>query len=171
MNTTNSVSNKKLHYVSITGKVFRDDGRVLIVKRSETEKNYPGRWILPGGKLSADDYISLQPNSDGLWYNVIEKGLKRELKEETDLEVENVEYLVDMAFVRGDGIPTLIVACTCDRVAGEVRLPPELTDHAWVSLEEARGFSLIDGVYEELELAFKKRGNEMMRKAADSNWF
>lgn len=103
MNTTNSVSNKKLHYISITGKVFRDDGRVLIVKRSETEKNYPGRWILPGGKLSVDDYISLQPNSDGLWYNVIEKGLKRELKEETDLEVENVEYLVDMAFVRGDG--------------------------------------------------------------------
>ena len=165
------IANKKLHYISITGKIFRDDGRVLIVKRSETEKNYPGRWILPGGKLSADDYVSLQPNSDGLWYNVIEKGLKRELKEETSLDVHNVEYLIDMAFVRGDGIPTLIIACTCDRIAGEVALPPELTDHAWVSLEEAKEYPLIDGVYEELSIAFKKRKSSVMQRAAADNWF
>lgn len=157
MNTNVNLTNKKLHYISITGKIFRGDGRVLIVKRSETEKNYPGRWILPGGKLSADDYINLQPNSDGLWYNVIEKALKRELKEETNLDVENVEFLVDMAFIRGDGIPTLIIACTCDRAGDEVKLPPELTDHAWVDLEEARDYPLIDGVYEELIMAFKRR--------------
>lgn len=150
------IKDKKLHYISITGKIFKDN-KVLIVKRAPTEKNYPNRWIVPGGKLTTDDYVSLQPNSDSLWYNVIETALKREIKEETDLEVEDIQYLVDMAFVRGDGIPTLIIACTCDYCSGEVKLPPELTDFAWVDLEEAKNFDLIAGVYEELVLAFKKK--------------
>jgi 8-oxo-dGTP pyrophosphatase MutT (NUDIX family) len=151
------IKDKKLHYISITGKIFRADGRVLIVKRSPTEKNYPNRWILPGGKLTTDDYVNLQPNSDGLWYNVLEKALKRELKEEANLDVANVDYLVDMAFIRGDGIPTLIMACTSDYVCGDVKLPPELTDFAWVNLEEAKNYDLIAGVYAELQLAFKKK--------------
>jgi len=151
------IKDKKLHIISVTGKIFRNDGRLLIVKRSASEKNYPNRWILPGGKLTADDYINTKANDDGLWYYVIEKALKRELKEETNLDTANVEYLVDMAFVRGDGIPTLIIACTCDFISGSVVLPPELTDHAWVNLEEARNYDLIDGVYDELKLAFKKK--------------
>ena len=150
------IKDKKLHYISITGKIFRDYGRILIVKRSANEKNYPNRWILPGGKLTVDDYINLKPNSDGLWYNVIEKALKREIKEETNLEVENVDYLIDMAFIRGDGIATLIIACTCEFKSGNIKLSEELTDYAWVNLEEAKNYDLIDGVYEELELAFKK---------------
>ena len=151
------IKDKKAHYISITGKIFRADGRVLIVKRSPNEKNYPNRWILPGGKLTTDDYLHLKPNSDGLWYNVLEKALKRELKEETNLDVANFDYLVDMAFIRGDGIPTLIVACTCDYVSNDVKLPPELIDSAWVNLDEAKNYDLIDGVYAELELAFKKK--------------
>ncbi len=148
---------KKSHYISITGKIFRSDGRILIVKRAATEKNYPNRWILPGGKLTTDDYTSLQPNADGLWYKVLEKALKRELKEETNLDIDNVQYLIDMAFIRGDGIPTLIVSCTCDMTAGDVKLPPELTDCAWVNLEEAKNYDLIEGVYDELKLAFGKK--------------
>jgi 8-oxo-dGTP pyrophosphatase MutT (NUDIX family) len=151
------IKDKKSHYISITGKIFRADGRVLIVKRSPNEKNYPNRWILPGGKLTTDDYINTKANSDGLWYNVLEKALKRELKEETNLDVANVDYLVDMAFIRGDGIPTLIMACTSDYICGDVKLPPELIDSAWVNLEEARNYDLIDGVYDELQMAFKKK--------------
>ncbi|MCX6774925.1 MAG: NUDIX domain-containing protein [DPANN group archaeon] len=155
------IKDKKSHYISITGKIFRADGRVLIVKRAPNEKNYPNRWILPGGKLTTDDYLNLSPNSDGLWYNVLEKALKREIKEETNLEVEKVDYLTDMAFIRGDGIPTLIVACTCDFKVGLVKLPPELTDCAWVNLEEAKNYDLITGVYEELQLAFRKKGYQI----------
>ncbi|MBS3133696.1 NUDIX domain-containing protein [Candidatus Woesearchaeota archaeon] len=150
------VKDKKLHYIAITGKIFRHDGRVLIVKRSPNEKNYPNRWILPGGKLTADDYINLKPNSDGLWYNVIEKALRREIKEETNIDIDNIEYLIDMAFIRSDGIPTLIIACTCRLISGEIRLCRELIDYVWVNLEEAKDFDLIEGVYEELELAFSR---------------
>lgn len=151
------LKDQKSHYIAVTGKIFRSDGRILIVKRSPNEKNYPNRWILPGGKLSVNDYISLKPNSDGLWYNVIEKALKREVREETNLEVENVNYLIDMAFIRSDGVPTLIIACTCKFKAGEVKLSSELTDYAWVNLEEAKSYDLITGVYEELQLAFARK--------------
>ena len=147
----------KLHIVTMTGKIFKD-GKVLIVRRALNEKNYPGRWIVPGGKLEKKDYIDLQPNSDGLWYNIIEKALKREIMEETGLEVENVDYLVDMVFMRPDGIPTVVIACTCDHKAGEVKLSQkDLIDHAWVTLEEAENYPLIDGVHDELKLAFSKK--------------
>jgi len=145
----------KIHFISITGKVFKN-GKVLIVKRALHEKNYPGRWIVPGGKLEKSDYVNEPPNSDGLWYNVVERALKREILEETGLEVDDMDYLVDMVFMRPDGIPTLVIACTCKYKSGEVKLCKDLIDHAWVDLGEAKNFDLIDGVYDEIRLAFKK---------------
>ena len=79
-----------LYVVSVTGKIFKD-GKVLIVQRSLEEKNYPGKWILPGGKIEYSDYSDLAPNKDGLWYWVIEKALRREIQEEVGVEVGLVE--------------------------------------------------------------------------------
>ena len=68
-----------------------------------------------------------------------------------------MNYLVDMVFIRPDGIPTVVIACTCDYKSGEVKLCKDLIEHAWVDLEQARDFDLIDGVYDELKLAFEKK--------------
>ena len=57
-----------------------------------------------------------------------------------------------MAYVREDGIPTIIVSLFADYDNGEVKLAPELTEYAWVTLEEAKNYDLIEGIYEELEL-------------------
>jgi 8-oxo-dGTP diphosphatase len=145
-----------LYVVSVTGKIFKE-GKVLIVQRSMSEKNYPGKWILPGGKMEYSDYCELEPNTDGLWYGVVEKALRREINEEVNVAVENVQYLVDMVFPRKDGTHTIIVSCTCDWVSGEVILDEDQIDYAWVNLEEAKKYDLIEGVYDELKLAFKQK--------------
>ena len=57
-----------------------------------------------------------------------------------------------MVFKRSDGIPTVVISLFADHDSGEVKLCSDLTDHAWVTLEEAKDYDLIDGIYEELEM-------------------
>ncbi|MDP6642229.1 MAG: hypothetical protein QGF74_02525 [Candidatus Nanoarchaeia archaeon] len=49
------MENKKLHYVVATAIIVKND-KYIILKRSEREKAYPGKWTVPGGKLERKDY-------------------------------------------------------------------------------------------------------------------
>ena len=145
------MSNINAHYISVTAIIVKD-GKFLITRRNLHEKNFPGRWTVPGGKLSTEDYSNLKKNEDGLWYEVLENTVRREVKEETGLDIDNIRYLTNMTFIRADGIPTLVLSFFCDSKSGEVRLSNELIDHAWINLEEARKYDLIDGIVEELKM-------------------
>jgi len=144
----------KAHYVVVTGIVVKD-GKYLITKRSDNEKAFPGKWTVPGGKLEMDDYTSREKDTSVHWYNVFEHLLRREVKEETDLDIKNIKYLTSLTFLRGDGIPTIIISLYADHHDGEVKLNDESVDHKWVTLEEAKQYDLIEGIYEELEMLDK----------------
>src|SRR3989344_8027394 len=127
---------QKAHYIVITSIIIKD-GRYLIAKRSSKEKVYPGQWTVPGGKLNHKDYTSRPKDTDLCWYNVFEGAVRREVLEEVGLRIRNLRYLTSMAYVREDGIPTVIVSLFADYDDGEVKLAPELTEYAWVTLEDA----------------------------------
>jgi 8-oxo-dGTP diphosphatase len=143
--------NEKKHFIVATGIVVKDN-KYLIVKRADWEKAFPGRWTVPGGKLEPEDYLSRKKDADELWYNVIEDLVRREVKEEVNLEITNLDYLTSMTYIRPDGFPSLIISMFGDYSNGDIKLCNALTEHAWVSLEEAKKFDLIDGIYEELEM-------------------
>ena len=144
----------KIFYVSTTGIIVKD-GKYLITKRSAQEKAFPGKWTVPGGKLEHTDYQHLKPNKGGLWYEPIEIALRRELKEEVNLDVDNIRYITSIAFVRPDQAHCLIFSYACDYIDGDVILCDALTEHAWVTLAEAKNYDLIDGIYDELALVEK----------------
>jgi NADH pyrophosphatase NudC (nudix superfamily) len=81
---------------------------------------------------------------------VLENVLRREIKEEVNLEIKNIGYVTSMVFVRTDGIPCLIVSLYAEPLEGEIKLCRALTDYNWVGLEEAKKFDLIEGIYDEL---------------------
>ncbi|MBU2561616.1 MAG: NUDIX domain-containing protein [Nanoarchaeota archaeon] len=141
----------KAHYVAATAIIIKD-GKYLITRRSDKETMMPGLWTVPGGKLEMTDYTARKKDAGELWYNVIEGLLKREVKEETGLDIHNISYLTSMAFIRPDGTPTVVISLFADHGGGSVKLSSELTDHAWVTLEEAENYPLIEGIYEELEM-------------------
>ncbi len=89
----------------------------------------------------------------GLWYNVLEDLVRREVKEEVNLEIENIRYVTSITFIRPDKIPGLIVSFMAQHAGGEVKLEESMVAHAWVSLEEAKGYDLIEGIYDELRMA------------------
>jgi phosphoglycolate phosphatase len=110
--------------VTVGGLIFGADGRVLLV---QTHK-WSNLWGIPGGKVK--------------WGEPCVEALKRELKEETNLEVTDIEFTLvqdcigSKEFYREAHFVLLNYTCRCDG-APEVRLNHEARQHRWVTMEEA----------------------------------
>lgn len=50
----------------------------------------------------------------------------------------------------------MIISLYAEPVGEEITLCNALTEYKWVTLEEARNFDLIEGIYEELEILDRK---------------
>ncbi|MDP3953922.1 MAG: NUDIX domain-containing protein [bacterium] len=157
-------TNQYLHEVAITAIVIKD-GHYLITKRSPNKKRFPNMWTVPGGKLETKDYLALPKDTKDYWYNVLERTLKREVKEEVGINIENVEYLTSLATVHADGSPSLVISCVANYKSGKIKLQKdESDDFTWATLKEAKKYDLIDGIYDELVMA------ENQRKGKKTEW-
>ncbi len=156
--------NQHLHEVVVTAIIVKDR-KYLITRRSLKKKRFPGMWTVPGGKMETSDYLKLPKDTEHYWYNVLERTLKREVKEEVGININNVEYMTSLATVHADGNPSLVISCMADYAGGKIKLQEGESDqHAWVSLEEAKNYQLIDGIYDELVMV------ENQRKGKKSEW-
>jgi len=148
------MENKELHRIASTA-IIHKDGKYLILKRSLDKKAFPGRWTVTGGGLELNDYVNTKKATPDAWYFVLTNSLRREIKEETALEVGKLHYLLDLAFLRPDGIPVLTLSYYCDWQSGEVKLNEENIEYQWVTCEEAKDYDLIGGILEEIEMTDK----------------
>ena len=149
--------NQCLHEVVVTAIIYQGD-RYFITRRAPSKKRFPGMWTVPGGKLETSDYTSLKKDTEHYWYNVLENTLRREVREEAGIEIANIQYVTSLATIHPDGNPSLVISCMATYASGEVMLQPEECDqYAWVTLEEAKQYQLIDGIYDELLIASQRR--------------
>lgn len=156
--------NQYLHEVVITAIIVKG-GKYLITRRSPNKKRFPGMWTVPGGKMETSDYLNLPKDTEHYWYNVLERTLKREVKEEVGIDIDNVEYVTSLATVHADGNPSLVISCLADYARGKIKLQEGESDqYAWVSLKGAKNYQLIDGIYDELVMA------ENQIKGKKSEW-
>ena len=110
-----------------------------------------------------DDYLRFEKDTEHYWYNVLERTLKREVKEEVGIDIANLEYLTSLATIHADGLPSLVISCVADYAGGGVKLQEGETDEfAWVTSEEAKSYKLIDGILDELIMADKKLSGQRM---------
>ncbi len=148
---------KELHRIAITGIIYSNEGKYLVTKRSEAKKAFPGMWTVPGGGINVDDYVNLPPTTvAGQWYNIVEMTLRREIREEVNVEIEKPEYLLDLTFIRPDNVPVLVLSYMCKYASGEVRVDGDggdTVDFAWATVDELKSYNLIPGILEEIEMA------------------
>jgi 8-oxo-dGTP pyrophosphatase MutT (NUDIX family) len=144
------------HYVTVTGILVNLQGKYLIAKRADWENAFPGKWTVPGGKLEVLDYVLKEKDTKDHWYNVLENLLKKEVEEEVGLEIKDINYVTSLVYIRSDNTPCLIISLYGNVESENVRLCHALTDFAWVNLEEAKNYDIIEGIYEELEILDKK---------------
>ncbi|MEK7081943.1 MAG: NUDIX hydrolase [Patescibacteria group bacterium] len=150
------VKYRDLHRVVATVIIYREDGTFLITKRSEKKKVYPGKWTVPGGGLEVDDYINTKPtHGDDQWYGALEKTMRREIKEEVNLNIGKLEYLLNLVFIRPDGIPVITLSFFAPFKNGKVKLDEESTDFRWIKAKDVKKYDLISGIDEEILMVDK----------------
>jgi len=124
------------------------------MKRAPDLKVFPNKWTVPGGGLEAGDYINTKKTTEDAWYGVLDRVLRREVKDEVNLEIGDPVLLEDMVFIRPDNIPVLVLSYYAPYVSGDVVLEEkEAVEYKWVTVEEAREHDFISGIYEEIEMA------------------
>ena len=116
--------NHYTHQVSVIGYVYRG-GKFLLLKRA-TE---PQIWAPPGGRL--------HPDEDPV------RGLIREVKEETQLNIEVITP-ANTWFGKFRGKYLLSIDYLVRITGGAVKLSHEHSDFAWVSVAELRSGHPVD---------------------------
>ncbi len=117
--------------------VKREDSKLLIIKRSPTDKHNATKWEVPGGKVDeGQDLVHAQ---------------EREVMEETGLLVEPTERLVFVdSYLIGDGqyagLPYVTLFSITKIIGGNIALSDEHTDHAWVDYDEMLTYNLTQQV-------------------------
>jgi ADP-ribose pyrophosphatase YjhB (NUDIX family) len=148
---------EKLFYFVANVVVFREkDKRCLILKRDKREKVHPGLYAVPGGKLEWKDLDLKHPtrmNGDVIDFEDAVSGLlQREVTEEAGIKIySDLKYLNNMAFVRPDGIPVVMVKFAAKYKSGKV-IPEKggFTNFAWVNTKEVEKYKCIKGIKEEI---------------------
>ena len=150
-----------LFEVVITAIIANSEGKYLITRRSMQKPRFPGMWTVPGGHLDPEDFMGYPKDTEHYWYNVLEKALTREIKEEVGLEIEHVRYVTSLATEHKDGAASIVISCLADYKGGKVNLQEDETDKAeWVSAAEAENYDLIDGILDEIRMADALRRGE-----------
>ncbi len=114
----------QLPIVTVGGLIFNDAGQVLMVR---THK-WSNLWGIPGGKIKW-----AEPSADAL---------RRELKEETDLNIEDIKFVLvqdcihSPEFYRDAHFVLLNYTCRCPGTP-VVKLNDEAREFRWLAPEEA----------------------------------
>ena len=124
------------------GAVIEDSkGRILLVKhKPERGGFWQGRWICPGGELEVGEEII--------------EGIRREVKEETDLDIDLVKPLIPFERIEksaeGTSLHVIYIDYTANVSGGEVKVGSDVGEAIWVEKHD------IDQIWEDLHGDTKK---------------
>jgi nucleoside triphosphatase len=103
--------------------IFNGEGKIFLMRSHK----WRGKWVLPGGHIELGERM--------------EEALRREVKEETNLEIRDIEFLCFQEFIYEERFwqPRHFIffdyACRTDST--DVKLNAEAQEYAWVTLDEA----------------------------------
>lgn len=102
--------------------IVERDGLILTVRRSPSDETGGGTWELPGGKLDFGEHP--------------EDALRREVREETGLEVEVGQVAYVTSILTSAVRQVVIIAYRCTAASDAVTLSSEHTAYRWADREE-----------------------------------
>lgn len=120
--------NNRPYFIINVEAAIKNNGRYLLVLRSQKEEHSPGTLSLPGGKA---DQETVSPDA-------LEQALRREINEEIGLSLNNVTYLESKTFLMDTGEWCLSVCFYCDDFTGEVgtKSKDEIDEIVWAKPDQ-----------------------------------
>ena len=121
-------------YLAVSAAIFRD-GRVLIVRRAQPPAH--GLYTLPGGVVELGETLV--------------EAVKREIREETDLEIEPHGLAGYRQVIARDSSGRIerhfvILPFAARWLAGEIALNDELAEAQWLAADELSGLKTTEGL-------------------------
>lgn len=127
----------KTHLVLVNA-VVEKDGKILVSQRSLEETHEPGKWTIPGGKVE---------RTEGNVWNIIEKTLADEVREETGIEInDDVELIANNTFIRSTGQHVVALMFLCHWKSGEAQALEDTSEVKWISRSEIGDFDFSPNV-------------------------
>ncbi len=128
------------------GAVVCEAGRVLLVERNQ--EPHQGTWSLPGGVLELGEPLA--------------EGLRREIREETGLEIRILELVevFERILLDEQGRPEyhyVLVDYLCEKTGGQLRAGDDVSGAEWVARDRLGAYRLTSGAGPVIEKAFAIR--------------
>jgi len=99
------------------------EGKVFLMQSHK----WRGKWVLPGGHIELGERM--------------EDALRREVKEETNLDIRDIEFICFQEFIYDDRFwrprHFIFFDYACQTDSTDVKLSDEAEEFTWVTLEEA----------------------------------
>jgi len=138
--------------------VISKDKKVLIIQRPKG-KTFEGLWTVPGGKF--DPIKDGNKISEGFIYYPAEQLAIRELKEETGIEIKQLDLKFICTLLVEKEINRFILSfyVQINKKAKDIKIKlTESNKYHWLSLNEINKYKLIAGISEEIKMALIKSG-------------
>lgn len=106
--------------------IINNQNRILLLQASDLTR-ISGKWSFPGGHIDYGESI--------------EESLKREVKEETNIDIEVLSP------IKTDVInKTYTIIFAAKYISGEVNLSKEHSNYRWVKIKEMKNLNLISDI-------------------------
>jgi ADP-ribose pyrophosphatase YjhB (NUDIX family) len=141
--------------------VYNENNQILIGKRSPKEANTPNIFAYPGGKLEFDA-VDINNQTQSI-LNALEDNLKKEIKEETNVEIDNIEYLHSHSFIKEENGDKVVIMVFMAKYAGGTPKPmdpEEITEVKWINEKDIENLNTIPVVKMVYKLGFDKLKNK-----------
>lgn len=132
--------------------VFNREGRLFLMRSHK----WKGKWVVPGGHIELGERM--------------EDALRREVKEETNLDIRDIEFLCFQEFIYDERFwkrsHFIFFDYACRTDSTDVRLNDEAEEYRWVTLDEALAMPIeyYTAVAIRTYIEQKMRGNDAMRR-------
>jgi len=114
--------------ILVTCAIIEKEGKYLVTQRPDDGRHNGGRWEFPGGKLDFGE----NPRDS----------LKREIKEEIDIEVEVKEIFDISSNLYGDK-HVVLLGFHCNYVSGEID-KKDISDFKWLNTSEMKTYDITE---------------------------
>jgi 8-oxo-dGTP diphosphatase len=137
----------KIQEGAISAIILDDDDQILFLRRSRNDDFMPGSWDIPGGGL---DYGE-EP----------EEGLKREIMEETGLQIEIIKILTVSTYFMGEA-QRIDVTFLCRAIdSHRLKLSSEHDYYEWVWIDRLNSLTLNKYIQQIVDVYIRETYNEL----------
>lgn len=124
------------YHISVKGFVLHND-KYLFVKKANNGSRNEGYWELPGGGLNFGE--------------LPETALRREIKEETGLNIQVIRPLLTWSFIKNKNKQVIGITYLCESKENSVTISDEHDNYTWISKNNFSNITMLPELKKDIE--------------------